>query len=56
MKITKFEDIEGWQVARELVRNIYSITSQGAFSKDYGLLDQIRRAAGSSMHNTWPVK
>jgi len=51
MKITKFEDIEGWQVARELVRNIYSITSQGAFSKDYGLLDQIRRAAGSSMHN-----
>jgi len=51
MKITRFEDIEAWQLARELTKRIYDITKDGHFVKDYGLRDQIRRAAGSSMHN-----
>jgi len=51
MKITRFEDIEGWQLGRELTRKIYSITKSGEFAKDFGLRDQIRRASGSVMHN-----
>ncbi|HSH92559.1 MAG TPA: four helix bundle protein [Roseimicrobium sp.] len=51
MKITRFEDIEGWQLARELTRLVYAVAMRGAFSKDFGLRDQITRAAGSSMHN-----
>lgn len=51
MKITTFEDIEGWQLGRKLTRKIYEITKIGEFTKDYGLKDQIRRASGSVMHN-----
>ena len=51
MKITRFEDIEGWQLARELTKAIYAVAMKGAFAKDFGLKDQITRAAGSSMHN-----
>jgi len=43
MKVEKFEDLVAWQKARELTKQIYEITKQGAFSKDYGLCDQIRR-------------
>ena len=43
----KFEDIEVWQMARELVREIYQLTCVGAFAKDWGLKDQIQRAAVS---------
>ena len=51
MKIERFEDIMGWQKARVLTRNVYDATKQNAFSRDYGLRDQITRAAGSVMHN-----
>jgi len=46
-----FEEITAWQVARELVREIYKVTSNGRFAKDYGLKDQIRRAAVSIISN-----
>jgi four helix bundle protein len=49
--IKRFEDIEAWQLARELTKQIYELTKEGLFAKDYGLKDQIRREAGSSMHN-----
>ena len=51
MKIDSFEDIDGWQLARDLTREIYACTHTGAFAHDFGLTDQIRRAAGSAMHN-----
>ena len=51
MKVEKFEDLVAWQKARELTKQIYEITKQGAFSKDYGLCDQIRRATVSVMSN-----
>jgi len=47
----RFEDIEGWQLARELARVVYSLTKGAEFSRDFGLKDQIQRAAGSVMHN-----
>ena len=49
--ISRFEDVKGWQEARRLVSMIYRLTSDGAFSKDYGMRDQIRRAAVSTMSN-----
>lgn len=45
------EEIEAWQKARVLVRHIYSISKQGAFAKDFGLRDQIRRASVSVISN-----
>lgn len=51
MKIERFEDIEAWQLARELTRKVYGLTKKPGFAKDYGLEKQIQNAAGSSMHN-----
>ncbi|MEI8064161.1 MAG: four helix bundle protein [Verrucomicrobiota bacterium] len=50
-KIERFEDIAAWQKARELTREIYCITKSGEFARDFGLRDQIRRAAVSIMSN-----
>jgi len=49
--IKKFEDIQAWQDARELVRHIYSITQKAPFSRDFGLSQQVQRAAVSIMSN-----
>ena len=51
MNIKRFEDIEAWQLARELTRKVYRLTKKPRFEKDYGLKKQIQDAAGSSMHN-----
>lgn len=50
-KIERFEDIEAWQDARVLVKGVYEVTSGGQFARDFGLRDQIRRAAISAMSN-----
>ena len=49
--IKRFEDIEAWKKARELTREVYRHSKVGPFSKDFGLRDQIRRAAVSVMSN-----
>jgi four helix bundle protein len=49
--IRNFESLICWQRARELAGFIYKITNAGDFNKDYGLKDQIRRAAVSVMSN-----
>ncbi len=49
MKREKFEDIEAWQKARQLVQEIYQTAGQGRLAKDFGLRDQIRSAAVSIM-------
>lgn len=51
MRIEKFEDIEAWQLARELTRKVYALTKNTRFSRDFGLKGQIQDTAGSSMHN-----
>ena len=72
MKIERFEDIEAWKRARELVKSIYQVTREGDFARpvkypqsgylfhgarDHGLKDQIRRASVSIMSNiACPVK
>ena len=49
--IQRFEEIRAWQTARELTRRIYEVSGRGAFVRDYGLRDQMRRAAVSIMSN-----
>jgi four helix bundle protein len=51
MTITRFEDIHAWQGARELCKTVYSLTVSEKFSRDFGLVDQARRAAVSIMAN-----
>ena len=46
-----FEEIDAWQKSRELTKQVYRITAEGIFARDYGLKDQIRRAAVSIMSN-----
>jgi len=46
-----FEELPVWQKARELVSYIYSLTRQDIFSRDFSLVDQIRRASASVMSN-----
>jgi len=48
---TRLEDIQVWQKARKLTRQIYEITANGNFAKDYGLRNQIQRASVSIMAN-----
>lgn len=50
-RIERFEDIQAWQKARELNREVYSVTSRSDFARDFALRDQIRRAAISIMLN-----
>ncbi len=49
--IERFEDMEAWQKARELARKVYELSNEGAFSRDFELRGQIRRAAVSVMSN-----
>ena len=49
--VKQFEDLHVWQDARQLVSAIYAATKDRAFSVDFGLRDQIRRAAVSTMSN-----
>jgi len=51
MRIDRFEDIEAWQLARELARKVYALTRKPKFAQDWGLKGQIQQAAGSAMHN-----
>lgn len=46
-----FEEIEGWQKARELTRAVYQVSGERPFAKDFGLRNQIRRASVSIMAN-----
>ncbi|HXK29638.1 MAG TPA: four helix bundle protein [Candidatus Binatia bacterium] len=51
MQVKNFEDLEIWKDARLLTREIYQLTKDTRFSKDFALRDQIRRAAVSIMSN-----
>ena len=51
MKITRFEELECWQDARDIVNRVYRVCSVHTFKKDYSLIDQIKRSAISIMAN-----
>ena len=45
------EDLEVWQRAKDLTNLIYKYSTDGSFSRDFGLRDQMRRASVSIMSN-----
>ena len=47
----RFEDLSAWQKARELVNLVYDMTQKEPLARDFGLRDQIQRAAVSVMSN-----
>ncbi|MGB8704850.1 MAG: four helix bundle protein [Gillisia sp.] len=50
-RFNSFEEIVAWQKARDLNKQLYTLTGNHLFSKDYGLRDQIRRASISISSN-----
>ena len=46
-KIESFEDLLVWQKGIEVVKEVYLLTADGPLNKDFGLRDQLRRAAVS---------
>ena len=56
-KTMTFEDLESWQQARQLTKQIYSVTREDGIARDFGLCSQIQRAGVSAMSNlARPVK
>jgi four helix bundle protein len=51
MKITRFEDLEIWNLARELYKFVFKITCEEPFKHDFRLRDQIRASSGSVSDN-----
>ena len=51
MKIERFEDIQSWQEARVLTKQVYGITKEVQFRRDQALCGQIQRASVSIMAN-----
>ena len=52
MKINRFEDIDAWKEARQLVSSVYRAINQSSrFNKDSRLTNQIQGAAVSVMSN-----
>lgn len=49
--IKRFEDLEIWQIARQLENLIYEETGKGKLSKDYKLKVQMNASTGSIMDN-----
>ncbi|HET9881379.1 MAG TPA: four helix bundle protein, partial [Candidatus Binatia bacterium] len=51
MTVQTFEDLQIWKEARRLTQEIYRRTRAASFSKDFGLTNQMQRAAISIMSN-----
>lgn len=49
--IRRFEDLEIWQVARELENKVFEETQTGSLARDYKLKDQMNASSGSVMDN-----
>jgi four helix bundle protein len=50
-RISSFEDLEAWQMARQLVNSLYRLTRQKSLSPDFRLCSQIQAAGVSIMSN-----
>ena len=50
-KVQKFEELDIFQKARDLCKEVYAITKGGEFHKDSRFVQQIHAAAGSVMDN-----
>ena len=51
MERSGFRDLEVWKSAKKLAVEVYELTNQNSFMKDFSLRDQIRRAVISIPSN-----
>ena len=49
--ITKFEELEIWQEARKLTKEIYQISKETDLKQDFRFKEQIKSSSGSVMDN-----
>lgn len=49
--VKKFQELECWQLARKLVKEVYMLSDSESFDRDFDLIRQLRRAAVSVMSN-----
>jgi four helix bundle protein len=49
--VKRYEDLEAWQIADELKREMYALTETGPASRDFEFRNQIRASAASSTKN-----
>lgn len=49
--ITRFEELDVWKLAREIVNKIYDLSNKDVFSKDFAMRNQIRRSAIGILSN-----
>ena len=47
----KFKELKVWRRGKDLAVSVYKTTGKGSFAKDFGLRNQIRRAAVSIASN-----
>jgi four helix bundle protein len=51
MGVRRYEDLDAWQIADELKREVCALTESGPASKDFRFRDQIRDSAASNTQN-----
>lgn len=51
MAVIRFEELECWQKAKNVAVRVYEVSNDGEFGRDFGLRDQVRRAAVSIASN-----
>jgi four helix bundle protein len=51
MGVSRYEDLEAWQLADELKLEVYALVAAGSASRDFEFRDQIRGSAASSTKN-----
>lgn len=51
MRIDRFEDIEVWQLAREICADVEELFNTTVLGKRYSLMNQMDRSSGSIMDN-----
>lgn len=51
MRFNKFEDIQAWQDARSINKEIWMIISSTSLKREFALRDQVVRSSGSIMDN-----
>jgi len=51
MVAKRFQDLEAWQLANDVKREVFALTESGPASRDFEFRDQIRRSAASAPRN-----
>jgi four helix bundle protein len=49
--VRRYEDLDAWQLADELKREVYALTESGPPARDFKFRDQIRNSAAPSSKN-----